>query len=161
MDERTYRIRCFVVPLSIVIAVPFLLTPAAVIPWYLARNSSKPSVTIEIDLLASLKRLETFFNGTLADGSRLRSETPAPWPRHLRRSLDVRQDPTGPPSLGEGGDYESHPKNRHILLRPVSGDLRQDPQQVGGEGSGDDPEGGIKSEAGRSGEEGSSNFSHH
>ena len=151
------RIRCFILPLSLVIALPVLLTPAAVLPWLLGRtgNRSETRITLEIDLLASLASLESLLtssqNGSIDDEEfRLASETTQPRP--LRRGINVGENETSFAPAFIHRDIGAGSANYSLLLRPVSRIVRAPQNEAGLKGSGDDSQGGIRPQTGRSGE---------
>ena len=149
------HIRCFVLPLSIFIAIPVLLTPAALLPWLLHQdgNRSETRITLEIDLLASLESLESLLspvdNGSIYDDEfRFASETPQPRP--IRGGIHVGENETGVSPAFEHRDIGSGSANYSLLLRPIPRLVREDKIELGFEGSGDDSKGGLDSQAGRS-----------
>ena len=161
MEEQSRaKIRCLIVPLTLVVTLPFLITPAAFLPWILRSNQSKASVKLEIDLLSSLKSLQTYLNGSNFD-KRFRPSSSTTEPRNLRRSFNVWQNETSSPHLETNRSFESYPEDRVLLLRPVSRNLRGNSDTLVDEGSGDAPSGRVHAEVRRIGEEESSNISNH
>ena len=160
MMPEDIRVRCFVLPLSLVIALPLVVTPAAYLYHLGHRNASSARVTLELDLVATLKSLQRLLNGS-SDGAELGPETPAAQSRPLRWGVHVRQNSSRPPSIGEHRDIVPGPQDHPVLLRPVPGYLRGNQTNFGSEGSGDDPDRRIDSEPEGSGEEGAPDVGDH
>ena len=159
-------VRCFILPLSLVIVLPLLLTPAAVLPWLLrsGKNQSETRITLELDLLATLKSLQHLLdspsNGS-SDDQDVRFAAKAAKSRPLRWGIHVRQNKAGDALVEEYRNFGADASNDSFLVRSVPGFIQNDENSSSFEGSGDEPARGVLHHSSRIGPPSRSNVSHH